>query len=177
VVPVSADDGRGQVVLLAAVVVAVALVAMTTAYHGLGYRGDVRATAEIGDEDPVSTAERRLQQSVDAVAVGPVRPWDRRNVTVVDVREALANSTVEQQRAGTTRRTVFVVEEDARAASMWATEDCPRGPMRAFGPCRAIGGVVVQERANETVLVGVAIELTVRSPRSETTARLRLAAR
>jgi hypothetical protein len=42
--------------------------------------------------------------------------------------------------------------------------------------CRAIGGVVVQERANGTALVGVAVELTVRSPRSETTAKLRLEA-
>ena len=173
----NADDGRGQVVLLAAVVVAVALVAMTTAYHGLGYHGDVRATAELGDEDPVSTAERRLQQSVDTVAVGPVRPWDRRNATIVDVRDALTNSTAELKRVGTARRTVFVVNEDAGAAAAWAEEDCPDGPMRVFGPCRAVGGIVVQERANETALVGVAVELTVRSPRSETTAKLWLAAR
>lgn len=172
----NADDGRGQVVLLAAVVVAVALIAMATAYHGLGYHGDVRATAELGDDDRVSTAERRLQRGVDGAAVGPMRPWDRRSVTVADVRESLANSTAGLQRAETTRRTVFIVNEDADTAAAWADEDCPKGPMRAFGACRAIGGVVVQERANETALVGVAVELIVRSPRSETTARLRLEA-
>jgi hypothetical protein len=80
-------------------------------------------------------------------------------------------------RHGTARRAVYVVREDADAAAVWVDEDCPGGPMRAFGPCRSDGGIVVQERANETVLVGVALDVQVRTREGTTTASLRLAAR
>jgi Asp-tRNA(Asn)/Glu-tRNA(Gln) amidotransferase A subunit family amidase len=171
------SGGRAQVVLLAAVVVAVALVAMATAYHGLGYRGDTRVATDLGAEDPVTTADRRLQRDVDRAAVGVVRPWAQRTRTVADVRTALDASRRTLQRTGATRRHVYVVSENESVATDWADEDCPGGPMRAFGPCLADGGVVVQERANETVLVGVALDVTVRTAASETTAVLRLRAR
>ena len=170
-------DDRGQVVLLVAVVVAVALVAMTAAYHGLGYHGDVRAAASIGSEDPITIAERQLQRDVDATTVGHVRPWGERNATINHTRTALAASTTTLQRTGTARRVVYVVNEDADAAAAWADADCPGGPMRAFGSCLADGGIVVQERANETVLVGVALDVRVRTREGTTTASLRLEAR
>ncbi|WP_380678784.1 DUF7261 family protein [Salinigranum sp. GCM10025319] len=170
-------DDRGQVVLLVAVVVAVALVAMTAAYHGLGYHGDVRAAASIGTEDPVTIAERQLQRDVDTAGIDHVRPWSERNATVNETRTALASSRATLQRSGASRRVVYVVNEDTDAAAAWAAEDCPSGSMRAFGPCLADGGIVVQERANETVLVGVALDVRVRTREGTTTASLRLAAR
>ena len=170
-------EKRGQVVVLAAVVVAVALVAMTTAYHGLSYRGDVDATAAIGADDPVRTAERQLQRDVDAVAVGPVWSWSARAEVVNDSRAALAASTATLQRDGASRRAVYTVREDSALAEAWAEDDCPSGERRVFGPCVADGGIVVQERANETTLVGVAVDLTVRTTERETRATLRLVAR
>jgi hypothetical protein len=167
---------RGQVVVLAAVVVAVALIAMATAYHGLSYHGDVQTTRDIGTADPMAAAEQQLQRSVDATAVGRVRPWGERAETVNDTRDALTAARTGLQRVAAADRAVFVVREDADVAAAWAATDCPGGPQRAFGPCVADGGIVVQERANETVLVGVAVDVVYRSPTAETTATLRLRA-
>ena len=170
-------EQRGQVVVLAAVVLAVALVTMTAAYHGLGYHGDVDATAERSAVAPVSVAEERLQRSVNEVAVGGGVPWENRSALVDETRGALTVATDGLQREGQARRVSYVVREDASAAEAWAEDDCPSGAFRAFGPCLAQGGIVVQERANETVLVGVAVEVSVRTASSETTAAMRLAAR
>lgn len=170
-------EGRGQVVVLAAVVVAVALVAMTTAYHGLSYRGDVRATAAIGTDDPVQRAEQQLQRDVDAVAVGPVRSWSERTERVNETRDALASASATLQRGGGGRHVVYTVRENSAVAEGWAETDCPGGDRRAFGPCVADGGIVVQERVNETVLVGVAVDLVVRTAHSDTRATVRIVAR
>lgn len=170
-------ERRGQVVVLAAVVVAVALVAMATAYHGLGYHGDVQATATIGSGDPIVTAEHHLQRSVDEAAAGPVRPWTERTETINDTRDALTEARSRLQRVAVAERAVFVVRERNEVATAWADTDCPGGERRAFGPCVADGGIVVQRRANETAVVGVALDVVYRSPRQETTATLRLRAR
>lgn len=173
----SGGESRGQVVVLAAVVVAVALVAMATAYHGLGYHGDVQATETVGTTDPMVTAEHDFQQSVDRVAVGRIRPWTERAETINDTRNALTETRGHLQQGAATDRAVFVVDENDEVATEWAETDCPRDELRAFGPCVADGGIVVQERANETVLVGVALDIVYRSPREETTATFRLRAR
>ena len=170
-------DDRGQVVLLAAVVVAVALVSMATAYHGLSYRGDVRSTAAVAADDPVVVAEREVKRTVDAAAVETVRPWTMRNTTTEAVRGRLAASEARLRRGGADRGTVYVVTLDDEDADRWAENDCPGGEMRAFGPCVADGGVVVQERANETVLVGVSVDLAVRTAAGETRASFRVTAR
>lgn len=174
---IAAGDGRGQVVVLAAVVVAVALVAMATAYHGLGYHGDVRTTTDLGVEDPMTMAERELQRDVDRVAVTANRPWAERGDTVNETRTALNGTRNRLQRVAGRDRAVVVLRENSTVATDWATNHCPQGVLRAFGPCFTNGGIVVQERANETVLVGVALTVTRRSPESETTATLRVRAR
>jgi hypothetical protein len=163
---------RGQVVLLAAVVVAVALVAMATAYHGLAYHGDLRVTRDLGTGDPVAAAEQRLQRSVEEAAAGPVRPWAERGRTINETREVLEGTRATLQRDAAADRAVFVVRENGDVATEWAETDCPRDEWRAFGPCVADGGIVVQERANETALVGVAVDVVRRSPEGETTATL-----
>jgi methionine aminopeptidase len=173
----SDGESRGQVVVLAAVVVAVALVAMATAYHGLGYHGDVRVAADVATEDPVWTAERQLQRDIDTVAVSTPRSWAARGRLVNESRETLRASADSLRRTGQSRRLSYVVRENDRVANRWAETDCPGGAMRAFGPCVADGGIVVQERANETVLVGVAVDVVVRTTDGETRATIRLVAR
>jgi hypothetical protein len=103
------------------------------------------------------------------------RSRSERNATINHTRTALAASTTTLQRTGTARRVVYVVNEDADAAAAWADADCPGGPMRAFGSCLADGGIVVQERANETA-VGVTLDVRIRTREETTTASLRLEA-
>jgi hypothetical protein len=61
----------------------------------------------------------------------------------------------------------YAVRYNRSAGSTWADEHCPRGDGRWFGPCRAIDGVVVQERAGETTVPAVAYDVRVTTPRSE----------
>ena len=58
----------------------------------------------------------------------------------------------------------------AAAAARWARERWPGGPGRAFGPCRAVGGGVVQERAGGTAVVAAAFRIRIVSPAESTTA-------
>ncbi len=50
----------------------------------------------------------------------------------------------------------------------WALRNCPDGPARDFGQCVADDGVVVQERAGETAIVAVAIDVVVATPETKT---------
>ncbi|WP_224447668.1 DUF7261 family protein [Haloprofundus salilacus] len=45
------------------------------------------------------------------------------------------------------------------AGTQWAETNCPRGPNREFGPCESFGGVVVQERAGDAVVVAVSLDV------------------
>jgi hypothetical protein len=44
-------------------------------------------------------------------------------------------------------------------AADWAVDKCPNGPRRHFGACRAIRGVVVQDRAGETHVLAVGFDI------------------
>lgn len=159
------DDGRGQLVLLGAAVLAVALVPLVLAYLQLGYHADVAASADY--DAPAATAERFLDRAV-ADATDPVagtEDWSDRADAVDTVharldphRRTLAESRVV---SGTATRTAY----NQSAARAWARSDCPGGPDRQFGPCEARRGVVVQERAGETHVLAVALDVTVTTER------------
>jgi hypothetical protein len=55
----------------------------------------------------------------------------------------------------------YEVRVNDSAAAAWTAEHCPSGPDRQFGDCEAIDGIVVQERAGETTVLAVAVDLTV----------------
>jgi hypothetical protein len=147
------------VVLLAAGVVTVALVAMLLAFVQLGYHADVgaRDAAVPPDED----TRRVLAGAVDRAAVRvDGRDWtnrsgaaDRVDATVDAAVRNLSDVAAAEGRAMT-------VEQNATAAASLAA-DCPTGPNREFGDCEALGGVVVQERAGEVALLGVALDVRV----------------
>ncbi|PSP93413.1 hypothetical protein BRC91_09920 [Halobacteriales archaeon QS_4_62_28] len=161
---------RGQLVLVAAVVIAVALIPMVLAYLQLGYHADVRAGSDT--VDPTADATGTLTRALHSVAasVPAEYDWSRRSDAIDTVRSDLAPriETIERARieAGTARSITY----NRTRAQRWMNGDCPDGPGRAFGPCRATRGIVVQERDNRTQVLGIAVDIRVTSDRGRTTA-------
>lgn len=153
--------GRGQLVLVAAGVVAVALVPVLVAYLQLGYAGDVAASD--GYTAPTRDAERTLARAVDDASQGipGAYPWSERREAVDAVRSRLAPALASLRTSRLRRGTVYRVRYNASLARRWARNRCPRGPNRQFGACRARNGVVVQNRSGQVHVVAVAVDLTV----------------
>jgi len=165
-------NDRGQVVLLAAAVVAVALLSMTLAYAQLGYDAD-RTGAGTVDVASVSELDRSLTGSLRtaarAVRHDDAHAWRDRRAVADRVAASLAADAdrLEQTHAEESRS--LAISLDDPAATQWARERCPDGRGRDFGPCRAIEGVVVQERADETTVVAAAFRIRIVSPAESTT--------
>ncbi len=159
---------RGQLVLAASAVVVVALVALLAAYLQLGYAADVRTGADY--DDPAADAQRALVRAVHgATADVPGNyTWEQRETAATAVRDDLRDrfETIEEARfeEGIARS----IEENATRANVSAREDCPDGPGREFGPCETDGGLVLQERADRTHVVAVAVDLRVTEERGRT---------
>lgn len=159
---------RGQMVLVAAAVVAVALAPVVLAYLQLGYHPDVRASADY--DAPVANAERVVERAVHeagANATGDYN-WSERSTAVDTVRRDLAPRFDRLQTSRLERGTAYGVGYNASAADTWAAANCPGSPNRQFGSCEADRGVVVQERANETVVLAAVLDLRVTTERSRT---------
>jgi hypothetical protein len=153
---------RGQFVLAAAVVVAAALVAMAAAYVQLGYPAD--AAADRADSPAVADARQTLDTATYRAAEAVVDE-DKSASTAADrVHRTLAAAAAELNAAGVENERVYRVRGNASVATAVARTDCPRGERRRFGPCRALTGVVVQERLGAPVVVAVAVDLHVAGP-------------
>lgn len=152
---------RGQLVLVAAAVIAVALVPMLVAYFQLGYAGDVAASEEY--TGPTRNGERVIERAVDNASQGVPGEygWGERRAAVDAVRARLAPALDSLRTARLRRGTVYSVAYNDSLARRWARERCPGGPNRQFGPCSARDGVVVQRRAGRVHVVAVALDLTV----------------
>lgn len=159
--------GRGQLVLIASVVIAVALVPMAFAYLQLGYDADVEQSVDV--TDPEGDAHRVLVRAVhNASSEVPAQyGWTNRSTAVDSVKstleprfETVATELIEE---GIVRNVTY----NDSAATAWATVNCPGGPGRQFGPCEADRGVVVQERANRTHVLRVAVDLETTTERRE----------
>ncbi|WP_233739777.1 DUF7261 family protein [Halovenus carboxidivorans] len=158
----SQANERGQTVVLAAVVLAVALVPIIAAYLQLGYGGETPA----GIDDPQRDAHRLLERTVQEEThdIPATYSWSERRDAAERVRVRLA-PTVEQIRRGSlpdgvTHRLRYNESRGVR----WAAERCPRGPNRQFGPCESIDGIVVQERGDRTHVLAVAVDLSTTTP-------------
>lgn len=153
-------DGRGQFVLLAGLVVALALVAMLTAYLQLGYHADLVAD---GSERPVGDSADFLDRATFE-ATSPLRgeyAWSDRGEAVAAARDRLRSRLATLERARVVEGVVSRATFNATAASAWVARHCPSGPDRQFGPCVADRGVVVQERTDRTLVLAVAYDLNV----------------
>ena len=152
---------RAQLVVLAAALVAVAFVPAVVAYHQMSYRGDVRAGAA---DNPLEETTGTLARGFHAAAADAAGEygWDERREAVTAVRGDVAR-TLDALR-GVREHRVYRLAYNETAARRRAERACPGGEGRAFGPCRAVDGVVVQERTNETRVLGAAIDVRIDSP-------------
>lgn len=157
---------RGQLVLLAAVVIAFAFATGALAYWQVGAHPDVDRSGDDGATAQVASA---LDRSVhDATASVPsAYDWDERETAVRAVEEELEPRLATLRISELERSVVHEIEYDEDAATAWAAEDCPSGPDRQFGACEAIGGIVVQERAGETHVLGVAVTVHTTAERTQ----------
>jgi hypothetical protein len=168
-----ADSDRGQIVLVAAAVVAIAFLSMTLAYAQLGYDAD-RTGAGTVEAASVSEIDRSLTGSLRAAARkvrhgGDAPTWRDHRAVADRVRVSLASDTGRLERAHAAESRSVTIELDDATATQWARKRCPGGLGRDFGPCRAIDGIVVQERAGETAVVAAAFRIRVVSPAESTT--------
>lgn len=160
---------RAQVVLAAAVVVAVALVPMLLVYLQLGYPAG--AAAEATDDDGLADARHYLDRATtDATEDVRGLDWSERDTTARRLNSSLANATARLEARGAARDRSYRVAPAPETATRLAREDCPGGEHRAFGACESARGIVLQRRANQTTVVAVAFSIRVRSPRGTTNA-------
>lgn len=158
---------RGQLVLAAAAVLAVALMPIVFAYLQLGYHEDVRASD--GYTAPGENAERVLSRAVhqSATDVPAEYDWDERRDAVDRVRSRLDPQLQQLRSARVEGGTVYRVAYNQSATSDWAARNCPSGPNRQFGACTADRGVVVQNRAGQTHVLAVAFDVRIVTERGQ----------
>ena len=159
---------RGQLVLVAAAVVAVALAPVVLAYLQLGYHDDVRATGDY--DDPTADTVRVLDREVTNVSgdIPAEYAWAQRRAAVSEARSELAPTIDRLRTVEIERGTVTEIAYNASAADAWRAGNCPGGPGRQFGACVADRGVVVQERVDRTHVLAVAFDVTTTTERGET---------
>ena len=158
---------RGQLVLAAAAIVAVALAPVVVAYLQLGYHADVAASG--GYDAPGQNAERLLSRAVHDAAAGVPGEfaWDEREEAAAAVRDDLRPRLDALRSSRVESGTVYQVEYNQSAAETWRRANCPVGPNRQFGYCDVRRGVVVQERAGDTHVLAVAFDVRVTTDDSE----------
>jgi hypothetical protein len=151
---------RGQTVLLAALVIALAMVPLGVAYLQMGIHPDVAAPADEPDgERTVLALERSLADA--RTDVPATYPWGNRSDAVSVVRTRMQPSIDRLEADGITEGVPRSIAYNETAAGEWADEACPGGPARQFGDCEAIDGVVVQDRVGETHVLAVAFDVQV----------------
>lgn len=164
-----AGGDRGQLVLLAAALAALALLPVVVAYFQLGAHPDVTARTTPGHETDrvVRALERAVDNASRAVSGGD--DWDRRTATLAAFDRTLRPDRRAVETARLDRGVTVRVGRNATAARAWASSACPGGPNRQFGDCVVRDGVVAQERAGETYVLGVGLTVEIVGPSGETT--------
>ncbi|MES3518485.1 MAG: hypothetical protein PPP58_12565 [Natronomonas sp.] len=158
---------RGQFVLVAAAVVAVALAAILLAYLQLAAHPDL--TGSSGPETPtgdetLAVLDRATHEAVLETAGD--HEWDERTDRAVALRDELTDPIESLETARIDEGVVRTIGYNTTAAAAWnrLPENCPRGNDRRFGGCTAIGGIVLQERAGEAVALAVAFDVRIVGP-------------
>ncbi|WP_424004811.1 DUF7261 family protein [Haloarcula salina] len=159
---------RGQLVLVAAALVAVALVPILFASMQLGYHDDVRATAEY--DDPSVDALRVLDRAVatESASIPRQFAWAANESAVTRLRTDLRPRVDRLRTSRVEDGVYYAVAYNDTAAGEWAAANCPTGPGRQFGDCHSDRGVAVQNRVNRTHVLAVGFDVTTTTDRGET---------
>lgn len=155
---------RAQLVLVAAVVMTAALVPLALAYLQLGYQASI-PVADDPVRDATDTLDRALVDAGDGIPDS--YDWTDREGAVDTLRQRLSPTLSTLNRSRLDDDTALAVTYNATRASAWASANCPGGPGRAFGPCRADRGVVVQDRSGQTHVLAVAVDVRVTGPTTD----------
>lgn len=160
---------RGQLVLLAAVALAIALVPLALAHVQLGYSDDVTGGQTESDlaKDGKRSLAVGLQEAVEGIPAS--HDWGTRSAAITTVRQRLAPTRATVNRSGLDSGILLTVTYNQSSATATANSACPGGPNRQFGPCTAEAGVVVQERRGQTHVVATVFDITVISSAGELT--------
>lgn len=160
------QSDRGQLVLVASLALALALVSLGFAYLQLGYNDDISATGH----EPAQQLESALDQTLhDAAADVPgTYDWDDRDEAVETVRAELtdASETLEIIRLDDGHAYTLTVNETR--AEAWTEDNCPGDANRQFNECTAIDGVVVQERHDAPHVLAASFDFEITTPDGDT---------
>ncbi len=154
-------SNRGQFVLLAAVALAIALVPIALATVQFGYHADVRTSPTetdrlVGLEQSLSRATHEAAASVPAA-----HSWSERDGALQAVRAELSMSLQRLNRSRLARGTTVSITPARQAAKTWARSNCPTGRGQPFGACLAHQGLIIQNRANRTHVLGFGVTVSV----------------
>jgi len=161
---------RGQLVLVAATVVAVALVPILLASLQLGYHADVRAAADY-DDDPSVDALRVLERAVatESASIPNQYAWAANGSATSAVHTGLRPPLDRLRTSRIVDNVHYNITYNHTAARQWKDANCPGGPDRQFGDCVADRGIVVQNRVGRTHVLAVGFDVTTTTERGETT--------
>lgn len=149
---------RGQLVLVAAAVIAIGLAPVLFAYLQLGYHPDTDRQPEISGAESVAYLDRSVHDAA-ATTAGEYR-WPAREAKAEAVRNELGGDIDTLETAALNEGLAREVGYNDTTATEWADANCESGPGKRFGDCVTDDGVVLQERAGEAVLVAVAFDVT-----------------
>lgn len=152
---------RAQLVLLAAVGVAVLLMPLLTAVLQLGYHPD--GPARSVDPHPVPSTTAVLERAVSTTGAGipTAYPWAQRADAAAAISSSLQPTLAALNRSMTATGTVIEIRPNASLAADWMARSCPGGPGRDFGSCWTDAGLVLQDRAGRTHFVAVGVDILV----------------
>ncbi len=143
------SEKRGQLVLLTAALIAVGLLVITAAYLQTGYTGGQQATVT------PATDNQEIQQALElALLEAEPTTGTQRNKLVTEFQASFEKQLREIQQSATERGTVVQLTRNQTAGRHAVTQLSGSG-----SPSESIGGVIVQQRAGEAHVVGVAVDI------------------
>jgi hypothetical protein len=156
---------RGQLVLVAAAVVAIGLAPVLFAYLQLGYHPDVETRPDVSGGQAMEYLDRSVHDA--AAATAGEYAWRDRAGMAAAVRERVDDDVETLEAARLDEGVTYLVSYNDTAAERWVDDNCVSGDGKRFGDCTVDGGVAMQDRAGEAVLLAVAVDVRVVGPQGE----------
>lgn len=161
------ETDRGQLVLIAAIALVVALVPLVLAYAQLGYHEDLESAGQPNQPEQIDRTLDHALQDVVGNATFEFE-WEERQEATGTVRERLAPKITAIEESGLDAGTAIHVSYNDSKTDSWVAGNCPSGENRQFGDCDGVNGIAVQERNGDTHVLGVGFDIVIISPEAET---------